>query len=245
MASLSSSYGSRKSIYSALPFLTAKSVVPIAEYLSNYKITDEGVLLTGMLFCGLWNENNESSISEEFYDLSFTSFKDYPVECVKMYLQRNNISGDKMNELIESSFEKGFLKENPPFIGTIGITNPDGTNPDQKGKEYILDKGLPPKQNRSWEVDLGPRKNLPYEWDYLNYSGLFWNKKLYQSWYEIIIDMVPNTFESIKYDEGSKGIVTIITLINNFDQKYSEWIEEGVLRDHSGEVIARIKVIDQ
>lgn|SRR4030067_1273155 len=133
MASESSIHGSRKSA-SSMPVLTGKSIIQIVNFLyrgdpevSIHEFNDESVLLTGILFCGLWREGNSAFIDSRWYNMSFQSSNYDSIECVRLYLEENDIDGDLMEDLIETSFEEGYLQYIPPFYGKVDIENPDGS----------------------------------------------------------------------------------------------------------------------
>jgi len=143
MAATSGPYGSRKSLAESFPRLTGRSIPLISNQLLSYEQdipkNKEGVFLTGLLFCNLWKNNNESSINQMYYDLSFAGLSDDQAECVEMYLRKNDVH-DGMEQLIESTLKQGYITYDPiPYVGKIHIRGINGEKLDELQQEYVVD----------------------------------------------------------------------------------------------------------
>jgi hypothetical protein len=131
MSAIAGPYGSRKSLVLSFPRLTGKSIPLIGNQLLSYNRdmpkNDEGVFLTGLLFCNLWKDNNESIIGQIWYDPTFAGARDDPIECVKMYLRKYNIDESGMRQIIESTLKQGYISYDPvPYVGKIYIRGING-----------------------------------------------------------------------------------------------------------------------
>lgn len=143
MAATSGPYGSRKSLSDVFPRLTGKSIPLIANQLISYERdvpkNEDGVFLTGLLFCNLWKDNNESSINQMYYDQSFAGFSDDPAGCVEMYLRKNDVY-DGMEQLIESALKQGYITYDPiPYVGKIHIRGISGEKLGELQQEDVID----------------------------------------------------------------------------------------------------------
>lgn len=243
MSSLTGIYGSRKGLSSELPFLTAKATIPIGQLFSEDLFTEEGVLLAGILFCGLWSEGKEQYIDQRVYDILFASSENDPIGCVRMYLEQHDIDPDRMGELIEASFENGYLQDSPPFYGGVGIF---GLN-DENLSNWSSSE--PPsflnyKPYMDYDVDDVGFK----QYEFLINSGMFDSSdRVFRSWNEILMNVVKQYLCAFELDYSGNDIPYFIAIINQLDQKYLDFIESGVIRDYlesEGDIIAFIKISD-
>lgn len=144
MSALTGRHGSRKSLAESFPRLTGRSIPLIGNQLLSYDReipkNEEGVFLTGLLFCNLWKDNNESSIGQTWYDPSFAWARDDPIECVKMYLQKYNVDENRMEQLIESTLKQGYIAYDPvPYVGKIDIRGINGEKLSNDDQDTIVD----------------------------------------------------------------------------------------------------------
>ena len=207
----------RKSV-SSIPFLTGKSVVPIVNFLYREEVgikpngfNDESVLLAGILFCGLWREGtyDDEKNKTEWKNVIFESADDDPTECLRLYLEENNIRGDSLQDLMETSFEKGYIQEHPPFYGKVEIRYSDGSLMDQYEKEE----------------EFAPMdSSVLMNFEILN-SGLVGEPV---GWYQVLLsnlEVINDHYYEI-YRGGTDYFDS--KFLEIIESKFGEWFEEGI-----------------
>lgn len=273
MASLSGTYGSRKSI-SSLPILTGKGAHLIYTNLcedpniynqhtfyEEYAIPDRqkdpfSLVLLGILFEGLVNEDNINVIT---YDCNYLPILDSDsvetrLDRLKMYLQKNfNISGDQVDSIIEESLDAGFLKESPPFNGYIIFTNPKGrpvVTSKYRNELFQLCEELSEKTEGFYKLtDLGQKLSeyiIVYKY-ICSAANAPYPEYCSHTWYEILYNMaVPNRIKINLPFHYLYSDQRPISFFDDAEKILTKLIETGGLKLRgSDEILLAVKIIDE
>ena len=224
MSAIAGPYGSRKSSAQSFPRLTGKSIPLIGNQLLSYDreipTNEDGVFLTGFLFCNLWKDNSEGIIGQEWYDPIFAGVRDDPAECVKMYLRKYNIDESRMEQIIESTLKQGYISYDPiPYIGKIHINAIGNGNlfdivsdQHQKNVDQYFGKA---HDGYNDDTKIGEILSNMIDMDHPDDHGFSWDELIMTFSYNKYLSLSEVDFDHEVYGEESRFFNSIIDATSN------------------------------